>query len=61
MGVALEDMAADRGDGKGLVAVDKFRTFDVDATGESVDSGKGVEDLVDVASLLEEEATEGSS
>jgi len=59
IGVALEDRDIDRGD-DGIVAVGEFETFDVDATGESVDSGKDSEELVDVASLLEE-ATRDSS
>lgn len=49
----------DRGDG-GLLTVDEFKTFNMDATGESVNSGNGSEELVDVVSLLEE-ATRGSS
>lgn len=60
VGIALEDKDVDRGD-DGLVTVGEFITFDVDATGKSVDSGEGAGELVDVASLLEEEAAGGSS
>lgn len=59
VGAALEDKDVDRGD-DGLVVVGEFDTFGVDATCESIESGNGTEELVDVVSLLEE-ATGGSS
>lgn len=54
IGVVLEVRDVDREGGSELVAVGESDTLDADTTGDSVNSGKGSEELVDVESLLEE-------
>ena len=60
IGVILGDRDVDIEEDDRLMAVGEIKTLDADTTGDSANSGKGSEELVDVESLLEE-ATGGSS